>query len=294
MSGTRITHKLMGQRSLQGLQHNLGNMGRLQQQLSSGKQISRPSDSPSGTVSALRLRSEIRTTEQYSRNAHDGLGWLGTIDNTLTDALASIKQVRALTLQGMNDPSAAGRPALAMEVDKLRDGLIDLANVQYLDRPVFGGTTTSSVAYDRATATFVGDTNPVERTVGDDARVRVDANGPAVFGAGPANLFAIVQDIAADLAADPAALGGHLTRLDAADKALQERLADVGARYNRIDQMRSTADDRVGDLRTSLSEVEDIDLPKTIVELQMQETAYHAALGATKRVIVPSLVDFLS
>ena len=57
--------------------------------------------------------------------------------------------------------------------------------------------------------------------------------------------------------------------------------------------MRQTAEDRVIGLRNSLAEVESVDLPKTIVELQMQETAYQAALGATQRVVQPSLVDFL-
>ena len=40
-------------------------------------------------------------------------------------------------------------------------------------------------------------------------------------------------------------------------------------------------------------EVESIDLPKTIMELQMQEVAYKSALGATARVVQPSLLDFL-
>jgi flagellar hook-associated protein 3 FlgL len=46
-------------------------------------------------------------------------------------------------------------------------------------------------------------------------------------------------------------------------------------------------------LRTSLSSVENADLPKTIVDLQMQQVAYQATLGATAKVIQPSLLDFL-
>jgi flagellar hook-associated protein 3 FlgL len=57
--------------------------------------------------------------------------------------------------------------------------------------------------------------------------------------------------------------------------------------------MRNAATDQLLTLTTSLSEAEDIDLPKTIVELQMQEVAYKAALGATARVVQPSLLDFL-
>jgi flagellar hook-associated protein 3 FlgL len=47
------------------------------------------------------------------------------------------------------------------------------------------------------------------------------------------------------------------------------------------------------DAQNQLSEVEGVDLPATMVELQLQEVAYQAALGATARVIQPTLVDFL-
>jgi flagellar hook-associated protein 3 FlgL len=42
-----------------------------------------------------------------------------------------------------------------------------------------------------------------------------------------------------------------------------------------------------------LSDVEDVDLPKTIMDMQMQQTSYQAALAATAKVIQPSLIDFL-
>ena len=57
--------------------------------------------------------------------------------------------------------------------------------------------------------------------------------------------------------------------------------------------MKSAAEGSLVSLANSLSEVEDIDLPKTIVDLQLQEVAYKAALGATARVVQPSLLDFL-
>ena len=50
---------------------------------------------------------------------------------------------------------------------------------------------------------------------------------------------------------------------------------------------------RLIELTSQRSEMEDIDLPNTIMELQLQQTAYQAALAATARVIQPSPVDFL-
>ena len=46
-------------------------------------------------------------------------------------------------------------------------------------------------------------------------------------------------------------------------------------------------------LQAKLSSTEDVDLPKTIMELQMQQTGYQAALSITAKALQPTLVDFL-
>ncbi len=290
----RVTHRSVGMRALQGLQNNLDRVGRLQEQLSSGKQISRPSDSPTATVASMRFRSELRNHEQYTRNADDGLGWLGTIDSALTGSLASVRRARDLTLTGMSTGSSSqeGREAMAAEIEQLRQHLISVSNTTYLDRPVFGGTTPGQQAYD-ADGSYVGDANQVTRTVGDGVQVRVDVSGPEVFGTGSNQLFTVLSDIASNLRTNPAALSGDLARLDSVMGTVQNRLADVGTRYSRVEQSRNTADHRILTLTSDLSGVEDIDLPRTIVDMQMQQAAYQAALGATKHVVQPSLIDFL-
>lgn len=295
----RATQQSIAARVMTGLQANLARAGKLQEQLSSGKLITRPSDSPTGTASAMQLRGEIRAYEQYGRNADDGLGWLGTLDTTLTSGLSQVRQARDLTLQGMSAGvagSATAREALAAEVDGLRESLISLANTRYLDRPVFGGTTAGDVAYDDAGAFRPGPVGEVKRAVGAGVTVRVDMPGPEVFGADgdPEQLFTVLTNLAANLRSNDRA--GMVTNLDGLDSALgriQTAVATVGTRYNRVEQMRQTADDRVVIFKGQLSGVEDIDFPQTIMDMTLQETAYQAALGAASRVIQPSLMDFL-
>lgn len=292
----RVTQHSIGMRTLAGLQGNLAKLGTLQQQLSSGKLISKPSDSPAGTVSAMQFRSQIRTNEQWSRNAQDGLGWLGTIDNTLTGALPQISRARDLTVQGLNAGAMGqdARDALAKEVSGLRESLIGTANTTYLGRPVFGGTTGGTAAY-ASDGTYVGTGDAVLRTAGDGDPVRVDVTGPEAFGDASTGLFATLKSISDHLSSgDGAALQKDLAALDAATSGVKGALAGVGARENRLDQLGQGADDRVITLKSGLSDVEDIDLPKTIVDLQLQNTAYQAALGATQRIITPSLADFLT
>jgi flagellar hook-associated protein 3 FlgL len=295
-SHARVTQGSAGLGVMQGLEANVERLGRLQAQLSSGKQVSRPSDGPSATLSAMRLRSALRTHQQYARNADDGAGWLSTTDTAITTALTMTQRARDLTLQGMSAGAASAtsaREGIAIELTSLREGMIKVANTRYLDRPVFGGTTTGSIAYDSSSGAYAGDSNQVLRTVSASGRVRADITGPEAFGSAGSDLFSILADIADRVASAPDTLGSGLDDLDAAMSRLQTGLADVGARAARMEQLRQSADDQALTLRTQISDVEDVDLSKTIMDLQMQEVAYQAALGAASRVLQPSLVEFL-
>jgi flagellar hook-associated protein 3 FlgL len=121
-------------------------------------------------------------------------------------------------------------------------------------------------------------------------------NGEEVFGVrgSGTQVFEVLSSISAALrSGDRAAMDAGLANLDTAVDRVITTLGKVGARFNRVETMRGAADAQLLSMTTSLSEAEDIDLPKTIVELQMQEVAYKAALGATARAVQPSLLDFL-
>src|SRR5690349_14337229 len=149
MVAARVTESSIHTRVLANLQRNLAKGAQIQDQMSSGKQLNRPSDSPAGTVSALQLRAESRMSQQYTRNAEDGLGWLGTVEETLGGASTLVNRARDLTVQGLNTTTngALANEALAGEIDQIRTTLITSANSRYLDRPVFGGNTEGGVAY---------------------------------------------------------------------------------------------------------------------------------------------------
>ena len=295
---SRVTETSMQTRVLGDLQRTMARGQKLTSQISSGKQLSRPSDSPTGTVASLQLRGEVRATQQYSRNADDGLGWLGIIQDKLQSASTSVIRVRDLAVQALNTATAPQtRDAIAVEIDNIRAALIGDANTTYMGRPIFGGTTPGGAAYD-ANGGYVGNEFQVTRTVGPNAtKVRIETTGPEAFGDGTAGrpvLFQVLADISTAIQnGDTAALNAKLGDLDKAHDSLKSALSDVGARYNRVTQMKQSADDHLLSVSSQLSDIEDVDLPKAIMELQIQQTAYQAALAASAKVIQPSLIDFL-
>ena len=295
MAITRVTQNMMTQRSLTGMQTSLARLAKLQEQLSTGRVLNRPSDSPTDTTSAMRIRSSISDVKQYGRNAQDGNGWLSTADAALTAANDQVLRARDLALQGANDAGSGptAREALAVEVDQIRAGLVNTANSNYLGRPVFGGVTAGPAAYD-ATGAYVGMPGVVNRTVGDGTTVRVDVDGPGAFGPAGSSVFDHLATLSTALrAGNQAAIRAALGDLEADRDRITTTQADVGSRQNRVEIAAQAAADGELRLQSSLSSVENADLPRTIVDLQMQQVAYQASLGATAKVIQPSLLDFL-
>ena len=290
----RVTQNMVTGRSLTSLQAGLDRLAQTQEKLSTGKNLNRPSDSPTDATTSMKIRVQLAETQQHVRNAQNGLGWLDVTDSTLSGMADNLRRVSELALQGANASiTGSTSTALATEVAQIREGLLAQANTTYLDRPIFGGVTAGTQAFD-ASGAYVGADAPVQRSVADGVKVRIDVSGTTVVGPNGDNLF---DDLAALESAlrlgDKAGIQAGIAAVTERQRAVSDAQAAVGASYNRVDAAERKGPDALVTLRSALSEVEDTDLPKAMVDLQMHEVAYQAALASTARVMQPSLVDFL-
>lgn len=184
---SRVTQQSAQRSVLANMQKNLSAMAKLQEQASSGKKIAKVSDDPARASDSMSLRAERAATQQYTRNAQDGLSWLNVIDSSLTSTASMLRRARDLTVQGSNlgTMSAQAREAVAAEIDGIKAGIMEQANTQYLGRSVFAGTSSAGHAFeDTGTGyAFTGAAGTsVERRIAADVTVRVDADGASVFG----------------------------------------------------------------------------------------------------------------
>ena len=112
----RITQRAVALTSLQGLNRNLDAVGKLQQQLTSGRLINAPSDSPTGTNRAMQTRARAGRPSPSRRatSATPRAGWTRPTPRCRT-MLDTTRRVRDLTVQGLNtgalvrrEPEGAG------------------------------------------------------------------------------------------------------------------------------------------------------------------------------------------
>ena len=291
----RVTQRTIALTSLQGLYRNQEAVNRLQQQLTSGRTISRPSDDPTGTNKSMITRADTANAAQYTRNITDGTAQLATTDSTLQSMLEQSRKVRSLIVQAastgsMNQPAA---DAVRTEIEGLRESLLGLANTVVQGRPIFGGPTGGTAAY-AADGSFIGRDGAISRRVSARESIRVDISGPEAFGSGPTGLFGVVERAAAAAGArDSADLQTALNDLDAVMETMLTATAEIGTRAARMDRAAGSNADLQLTLKQQLAGIEEVDLPKTIMELNLQQVGYQVALQATAQVIQPTLADFL-
>lgn len=290
----RVTDSARAYGTLAGLQASSARLTTLQARLSSGKQITTPSDDPAGTVRALQLRGDLKRNTLYQSNAQDALGWMSTSDSAYTQVVKLVQSARTLTVQALNSGTSntTAANAIADQVDAIRTSLINVANTTYNGRPVFGGTTAGQVAYDSA-GNYVGDNGTVSRQVGEQSTVQVNQTGPQVFGSGASDLFALLSNISATMRTNPSALSGDLTSLDSALSTISTAQATEGATYQQVQGAQAVQTGTATALTAQLSMIQDIDLAKTAVDVSTANVTYQAALQTTANVRQLSLLEFL-
>ncbi|MFC8923841.1 flagellar hook-associated protein FlgL [Cellulosimicrobium sp. NPDC057127] len=289
----RITNQMQSSYVTRSLQSNLARIAELQEQGTSGRKLTRASSDPSSAADALGVRNQLATEKQYERNITNGEGWLATLDTTLTTVTDVVQRVRDLVLQGASDTASDdAREAIASEIVELRDELMRQSNATYLGRTVFAGTSDEGVAF-RDDYTFTGGAGTgVERRIGTDTTVRVDIDGPAVFGEGATSVFALLDTVAADLRAGTGS-GGHLAAVDARLDAVLTQHTTVGARQKQLERAADTnLGSQVG-LESHRASLEDADIAELAIDLQLKQVAYQATLSIGASLLQPSLLDYI-
>ena len=294
----RITNNMLSQNLLRNLETAQGRMGQLQNQLSSGHRISRPSDDPVGIQNAMRLKSNISSVEQWKSNADEAIGYMNTTDSTLGDMTSMLQRVRELTVQGANGTLAADdRIAIANEVYQISDQLKMMANTQIGSKYIFSGTATDKELIPLDGSSSKANGQAVKFEVGNNLDLSISVNGRTLFGdttTTPLGILATLDKLRTALKNnDSTGINDGLGNIDANISNVITHRSDLGARTNRMTAIRSQLDSTSINLQQNLSDVQDVDMAKTITDFTNQENVYKAALAVGAKIIQPSLVDFM-
>ena len=150
----RITNKMMTNNALYNINNNKNLLSNLEQQYSSGKKITKPSDDPIVAVRALKFRTNLTELNQYyEKNIPDALAWMDVTESALRTVNSIITSMNSYCNQGANDyPSAEDRNAIATNLEELKGQLYQEGNTNYAGRYVFSGyKTDTSLVFNKET-----------------------------------------------------------------------------------------------------------------------------------------------
>ncbi len=302
----RVTQSMLSNNMLLNLNNSYGKMSKLQDQITSGSKITRPSDDPVVAVKGMGYRRDLGQVEQYTRNMNEVNNWLDTSDESLNQVGEQMKRVRELVIQAANDTNTPEERAKAKaEIDQIRQQLQDVANTKVGDRYIFSGTKTGQPL-------FINGTLNNANVNSEDVKIEVYEGIEMKVNTAGVDLFKSVDDMMGKISGllDPnrvplatseeisSTLGGVTSNSTTDDittmhNKILEAQADVGARQNRVELMENRLSIREISVTKQLSNNEDVDYSKAITEMVTSESIHQAALSVGAKIIQQSLVDFI-
>jgi flagellar hook-associated protein 3 FlgL len=273
---------------LRNLSNSYSRMDKLQDQISTQKKFTKPSDDPVAAMMGMNYRTDLNRIQQFTRNIGEVRNWVDSTDDALDKGVLALQRIRELTVQASNGTLEGDqRKAVAEEVKQLKEHLQNLGDTQVGGKYIFNGNQTNVRPSESG---FQSGT--IELEVFSGIKIPVNTEGKALFGDMLSDDGDIQKLITALETNDPAV--GDM--LDTVDKNIDNFLsarALIGAKQNRVELMEDRLSQQEVFSTRILSDNEDIDMEKAIIELTTQESIHRAALSVGARIIQPSLTDFL-
>lgn len=283
----RVTQSMLSNNMLRNLSNSYSRLDKLQDQISTQKKFTKPSDDPVAAMMGMNYRSDLNRIQQFTRNIGEVRNWVDSTDDALDKGVLALQRIRELTLQASNGTLEEDqRKAVAEEVKQLKEHLRNLGDTQVGGKYIFNGNQTNVRPSESG---FQSGT--IELEVFSGIKIPVNTEGKALFGDMLSDEGGIQKLITALETNDPAV--GDM--LDTVDKNIDNFLsarALIGAKQNRVELMEDRLSQQEVFSTRILSDNEDIDMEKAIIELTTQESIHRAALSVGARIIQPSLTDF--
>lgn len=291
----RITQNMINNNMMRNLNNSMGKMDKLQEQASSGRKISRPSDDPVVATRGMFYRSSLMENEQFQKNVNEANAWMDTTDQALDDVNNILQRAKELVIQSGGTLDQDGFNAIASEMDQLREHLGNIANQSLGGKYIFAGNDTSNPPYDFATQVFTNqNTNDITLEVNKGIYMPINVRGVDIFSKPSANdnIIQVLSDISTQLRAGNSA-ASQITKVDEQLSNVLAERASLGARVNRMELIDERLKSEDLNLNKLMSSNEDADMAEVYTDLKMQESVHKSALGIGARIIQPSLLDFL-
>jgi len=247
-------------------QRHLGTNNRAQQQslekMSSGTRISRAADDAAGLAISENMRASIRSIQQDSRNANDGISLIQTAEGGMNEIGNILIRFRELSIQAATDTlTDVERGFIDKEVQQLHAEVDRISeSTQFNGRKILSGQEEEVLEIQ------VGQGN-------DEAidRFKVDL--------GKINVSTLSLGLEEFNTKTKEAAQMNLSKIDGAIRKLSENRADMGALQNRLQSTIANLDIYNENLSAARSRIYDVDMASETAELTKRNILSQAGVS---------------
>ena len=185
----RISTNQIYTQNLRSISANQSALSETQDQLSTGKKLTKPSDDPVGAAKIIRITEELDKITQYNRNTNLLKSSLEQQETVLSSIKDSANRARVLSVQAGNGiMTQDDKNAIASEMKQIRNEIFDLMNSQNSGGEyIFAGyqSQTQAFSYNYANPgnkfSFNGDTGTNIIRVSDSVTLKTSSSGQDIF-----------------------------------------------------------------------------------------------------------------
>lgn len=305
----KISTGLYFERSTQQMANVQAKLTKVQEQLSTGLQIVKPSDEPDKAALVTRLEGELSRQASYQDTLKAVNVRLTAEETALKNTSDVLYRFKELAVQAANDTvGAQDRQSIALEMGNLREQILSLANSQDSNgNYLFSGSRAGSPAFSKdATGRILyqGDQARMQVNVGDNRRMNLNMPGSDAFtrivrddGQGHktgVDFFQSLDDLVnAVKNSDRTSIQRGVGEVDALQNGISEGLGQIGADLTVVDLQNNVLDEVVLRLKTTRSDVEDLDYTEAITRMNKDQLALQAAQSGFSKISQLSLFNYI-
>ncbi len=304
----RITMNMQKNETLLTLNDQQEQINQLSQEISSGVKLTSPSDDPSAWSQAMNVQQSLREYNSFLGGINFATGWDQATESALSQLSDLVSQAKQIAISASSANSTSQNAALASQLDGILQQAVTLANSQYGDQYIFGGTSTTTAPFsiDDSTGTvnYSGDSNSIKvKTSSSDASsggsTVVNLTGDQVFSySSGGSTLNVLQEIwglkQAIQNGDSATISSKLTTLDDAFNHINNESTTIGSMLSELTTQQSAINAFQTNEQSTLSNLQDTDVASATIKLQQAQTAFQAALQVTSMLGNLNLATYLS
>ncbi len=306
----KVSTSIFFDRSVNQMVSGQSQLAKTQTRLSSGKEVVNPSDAPDKATAIQRLKSVLKKQDSFSSNIEGAKNRLIAEETALKGVNDVLTRIKELSIQAANGTlGPRDKELVAIEVEGLTQDLLSLANTQDVnDNYVFSGSRVQVQPFQKNSfgdVTYFGDETRNEVQVSEQRFIRFNRTGTDVFGrvlretdSGDTlgkGFFEALSDLASGIReSNTSAINQGIDDLDQASFNIAVATAQVGSEMASVETQREVNEETVLQLRTILSNIEDLDYSEAVTQMQKDMLALQATQSSFSQISNLTLFNYIS